>query len=63
MPLWSYPVEVALTADTRVALPMMEQALLRLATDELKQRWAARRHAVEAEIALGRAEVACSSDL
>jgi acetolactate synthase-1/2/3 large subunit len=56
MPLWSYPVEVALTADTRVALPVLEQALLRLATAELQERWAARRRAAEAEIAQARRE-------
>lgn len=51
MPLWSYPVEVALTADTRVALLLLEQTLLRLATDELREKWAVRRQAAEAEIA------------
>lgn len=50
MPLWSFPVEVALTADTRVALPLLEQALLRLATAELRERWTARRRAAEADI-------------
>ncbi|MBV9319377.1 MAG: thiamine pyrophosphate-requiring protein, partial [Mycobacterium sp.] len=51
MPLWSYPVEVALTADTGVALPVLEQALLRLATAELQEKWIARRRTAEAEIA------------
>lgn len=51
MPLWSYPVEVALTADTRVALLLLEQTLLRLANDELREKWAARRQAAEAETA------------
>lgn len=50
MPLWSFPVEVALTADTRVALPLLERVLVRLATDELKKGWVARRHAAEARI-------------
>ena len=43
MPMWSYPIEVALTADTRVALPLLEQALVRLATANLQQRWTGRR--------------------
>ncbi|MGC2654188.1 MAG: thiamine pyrophosphate-requiring protein, partial [Mycobacterium sp.] len=50
MPMWSYPIEVALTADTRVALPLLEQALVRLATADLQQRWTGRRQAAEAEI-------------
>jgi acetolactate synthase I/II/III large subunit len=37
MPLWFYPVEVALTADTRVALPLLEQALLRVTTAKLQE--------------------------
>lgn len=56
MPLWSYPVELALTADTRVALPLLEQALLRLATAELQAKWIARRRVAEAEIAQLRQE-------
>jgi len=56
MPLWSYPVEVALTADTRVTLPLLEQALLRLATAERQQNWTARRQAAEAQIAQQREE-------
>jgi acetolactate synthase-1/2/3 large subunit len=51
MPLWSYPVEVALTADSRVALPLLEQALLRLAKAEVLQSWTTRRRVAEAEIA------------
>lgn len=50
MPMWSYPIEVALTADTRVALPLLEQALVRLSTANLQQRWTGRRQAAEAEI-------------
>lgn len=56
MPLWSYPVEVGLTADTRVALPLLEQALLRLTTDEQRERWVARRRATAADIARRRQE-------
>jgi acetolactate synthase-1/2/3 large subunit len=51
MPLWSFPVEIALTADTRVALPLLEQALLRLATRQRQKVWDARRQDTEAEIA------------
>lgn len=47
MPLWSYPVEIALTADTRVALLLLEQTLLRLANDELREKWSTCRGAVE----------------
>ncbi|OBI06690.1 acetolactate synthase [Mycobacterium sp. E2462] len=56
MPLWTYPVEVALTADTRAALPLLEQALRRLSTDESRERWAARRRDAEADIAQRRVE-------
>ncbi len=56
MPLWSYPVELALTADTRVALLLLEQTLLRLATDELREGWAARRQVAEADVAQRRSE-------
>lgn len=56
MPLWSYPVEIALTADTRVALVLLEQTLLRLATDELREKWAANRRTAEADIAGRRRE-------
>jgi acetolactate synthase-1/2/3 large subunit len=56
MPLWSYPVDIALTADTRVALPLLEQALLRRATPDLREKWTARRRAAEAEIAQLRLE-------
>jgi acetolactate synthase-1/2/3 large subunit len=40
-----------MTADTRLALPQLEQALCRLATTERAQDWAARRRRVEAELA------------
>lgn len=58
MPLWTYPVEVALTADTRVALPLLEQALRRMGTDGVRERWAARRRAAEADIAQRRHDFA-----
>lgn len=56
MPLWSYPIELALTADTRVALLLLEQTLLRLATDELREGWAARRRTAEADVTELRSE-------
>lgn len=56
MPLWSYPVEIALTADTRVTLVLLEQTLLRLATDELREKWSARRRAAESDVAQRRRE-------
>src|SRR5215472_11426133 len=51
MPLWSFPVELALTADSRLALPRLEDALCGLATAERAQAWAARRRQVETELA------------
>lgn len=56
MPLWSYPIEIALTADTRVTLLLLEQTLLRLATDELREKWSARRKAAESDVAQRRRE-------
>ncbi|MQA97415.1 MAG: thiamine pyrophosphate-requiring protein [Streptosporangiales bacterium] len=50
MPTWNYPVDVALTADTARALPVLESALLALA-DGRSSRWAERRAAAEAELA------------
>jgi acetolactate synthase-1/2/3 large subunit len=55
MPLWTFPVEVAVTADTRAALPALERALLGLATPRRCEAWAERRRAVEAELATSRA--------
>jgi len=55
MPLWTFPVEVAVTADTRAALPALERALLGLATPLRCDQWAERRRAVEAELATARA--------
>jgi acetolactate synthase-1/2/3 large subunit len=47
MPLWTYPVELALNADTRVALPQLEEALCRLASRERQQAWTAQRQEAE----------------
>jgi acetolactate synthase-1/2/3 large subunit len=65
MPLWSYPVEIALTADTRVALLLLEQTLLRLANGALREKWSARRRTAEAEVAQRREEAVrrAASDL
>ena len=51
MPTWSFPVDLALTADTRLALPALERELERLATPERRRRWEARRERVAAELA------------
>ena len=51
MPLWTFPVELAITADTRLALPQLEEALHRLATPERAVAWRARRSQVETELA------------
>jgi acetolactate synthase-1/2/3 large subunit len=55
MPLWTFPVELGLTADTRVALPQLEQVLCELATPERRRAWEARRREAEAEVAEARA--------
>jgi acetolactate synthase I/II/III large subunit len=55
MPLWSFPVELALTADTRAALPQLEEALCALATPARRRAWDERRQTVEAELAQTRA--------
>lgn len=46
MPMWTYPVDVALTADTSVALPLLEDQLRALATAASIERWQARRREV-----------------
>src|SRR5215469_9323709 len=51
MPLWSFPVELAVTADTRAALPELEEALCALATPARRRTWEDRRRGVEAELA------------
>jgi acetolactate synthase I/II/III large subunit len=54
MPLWSFPVDLALTADTRAALPLLEEELCALATPARRRAWEERRRAVEAELAEAR---------
>jgi acetolactate synthase I/II/III large subunit len=39
MPSWTYPIDLALTADTSVALPLLEDELRALATPERTARW------------------------
>jgi acetolactate synthase I/II/III large subunit len=56
MPLWSFPVEVGVTADTRSALPELERLLLGLATPERRRAWAERRCEVEESLAAAHAE-------
>lgn len=43
MPLWSYPVDLAVTADSALALPQLLAELRRLATPERVARWNSRR--------------------
>jgi len=51
MPSWSYPVDLALTADTAVALPLLLTELRRLATPGREGRWRARREQVAERLA------------
>jgi acetolactate synthase I/II/III large subunit len=43
MPSWTYPIDLALTADTALALPLLVAELRGLATPERAGRWRARR--------------------
>jgi acetolactate synthase-1/2/3 large subunit len=51
MPLWTYPVDLALTADTSVALPMLADALRHLASAVQVGQWAERREQVAGQLA------------
>jgi len=51
MPTWAYPVDLSLTADTAVALPMLADELRRLITPARAERWTARREQVTARLA------------
>ncbi|MQA86241.1 MAG: thiamine pyrophosphate-requiring protein [Streptosporangiales bacterium] len=51
MPSWSYPVDLALTADTALALPLLEAELRRLATAGREGRWGTRREQVTQRLA------------
>jgi acetolactate synthase-1/2/3 large subunit len=56
MPSWIYPVDLAVTADTALALPLLEAELRRLATPERAGRWTARREQVARRLAAVRQE-------
>ncbi|MGH3389542.1 MAG: thiamine pyrophosphate-requiring protein [Actinomadura sp.] len=43
MPMWTYPIDLALTADTALALPLLEAELRGLATPDRTGRWTDRR--------------------
>jgi len=51
MPLWSYPVDLALTADTAIALPLLAGELRRLADPPRTARWVERREQVASRLA------------
>jgi acetolactate synthase-1/2/3 large subunit len=51
MPTWTYPVDLSLTADTALALPVLAEELRRLLTPARAERWAARREQVTARLA------------
>jgi acetolactate synthase-1/2/3 large subunit len=51
MPSWTYPVDLALTADTSVALPLLADELRRLATPAAAGRWRERAEQVAGQLA------------
>jgi len=51
MPSWIYPVDLALTADSALALPLLEAELRALATPERTGRWRDRRSEVTRRLA------------
>jgi len=51
MPTWAYPVGLALTADTSVALPMLAEELRQQITPARAERWTQRREQVAARLA------------
>jgi acetolactate synthase I/II/III large subunit len=51
MPSWTYPVDLALTADTAVALPLLADALRGLADPARKAGWGERREQVAGHLA------------
>jgi acetolactate synthase-1/2/3 large subunit len=55
MPTWTYPVDLALTASTAVALPLLAEELRGLATPDRAGRWRDRRAAAGARLAEKRA--------
>ena len=51
MPSWAYPIDMSVTADTSVALPLLAGELRGLATPARTGRWQARRDLVTARLA------------
>ncbi len=51
MPSWSFPIDLAMTADTAVALPLLESELRSLADPARSGRWRQRRDQVESRLA------------
>lgn len=51
MPTWSYPVDLAITADTALALPLLLAELQGLATAGRAAKWRDRRETVAAQLA------------
>ncbi|MBO0683532.1 MAG: acetolactate synthase, partial [Candidatus Dormibacteraeota bacterium] len=65
MPSWSYPIDLAINADTAIALPLLEAELRGLADAAHSGRWRDRRQKVEKGVARAHArwaELAASSD-
>jgi acetolactate synthase-1/2/3 large subunit len=52
MPTWTYPVDLAITADTSLALPLLAEELQALATPERMSRWRDRRDRVSQRLSL-----------
>jgi acetolactate synthase I/II/III large subunit len=51
MPTWAYPVDLSLTADTSVALPMLAEELRQQITPARAERWTQRREQVAGRLA------------
>jgi acetolactate synthase I/II/III large subunit len=56
MPTWTYPVEMSITADTALALPMLAEELRQLATPAREGRWRDRRDQITGRLAEIRAQ-------
>ncbi|HZC39312.1 MAG TPA: thiamine pyrophosphate-requiring protein [Streptosporangiaceae bacterium] len=51
MPTWTYPVDLAIAADTAIAVPLLAEQLRVLATPDRAGRWRARRQQVSQRLA------------
>jgi acetolactate synthase-1/2/3 large subunit len=51
MPTWTYPVDLAIAADTAIAVPLLAEQLRALATPDRTGRWRARRQQVSQRLA------------